>query len=359
MAHAQKKLIAGCKVQKQHRPALENIPETLMNSQIMINSPSNGKFVKQKPNSFGWDQNPASFVVNLKKSSSKGIPKASTEAHLIPYTFSPKSNTLSTKGISETSKSQDISSYVTSIKRQKSSKNSENLYKEHLFNTFQALKFVRKLPPVDLVQLQQKKVKIPRKPGFEQKKTVVFDLDETLVHCVDESNGSPDITLDVNFPTGEIIQAGVKIRPFAKECLVEVAKIFEVIVFTASHKCYADAVLDHLDPDKTLIHHRLYRDDCLVMKNIHIKDLRILRNRKLKDIVIVDNAAYSFAYQIENGIPIISWHDDPCDKELFNLIDYLKVLAKAKDVRDVNRDVFRMNSFYEDYIEEFVKSKTV
>lgn len=359
MAYEQKKSIAGGRVQKAQRPALENIPETIMNSQVMINSPINGKFGKQKTNSFSWDQNPASFVINLKKPSKKGIPKASTEAHLIPYTFSPKSNTLSTKGLRDTSKSQDISSYVTSIKKQKSSKTSEHLYKEHLFNTFQALKFVRKLPPVDLVQLQQKKVKIPRKPGFEHKKTIVFDLDETLVHCVDELNGEPDVKLDVIFPTGETIQAGVKIRPFAKECLAEAAKAFEVIVFTASHKCYADAVLDYLDPDKSLIHYRLYRENCLVMKNIHIKDLRILRSRKLKDVVIVDNAAYSFAYQMDNGIPIISWHDDPCDRELFNLIEYLKVLAKAKDVRDVNRDVFRMNSFYEDYIEEFVKSKNV
>ena len=41
------------------------------------------------------------------------------------------------------------------------------------------------------------------------------------------------------------------------------------------------------------------------------KDLRVI-NRPLKDIVLVDNAPYSYVYQLENGVPIIpySWGDD-------------------------------------------------
>ena len=45
------------------------------------------------------------------------------------------------------------------------------------------------------------------------------------------------------------IQAGVNIRPYVKECLIEANKHFEVIVFTASHSCYANVVLDYLDPN--------------------------------------------------------------------------------------------------------------
>lgn len=36
-----------------------------------------------------------------------------------------------------------------------------------------------------------------------------------------------------------IIQAGINIRPFAKEILQEISKYFEVIIFTASHSSYA------------------------------------------------------------------------------------------------------------------------
>jgi len=32
-------------------------------------------------------------------------------------------------------------------------------------------------------EIAHKKVKLPRRKGYENKKTVVFDLDETLIHC--------------------------------------------------------------------------------------------------------------------------------------------------------------------------------
>ena len=41
-------------------------------------------------------------------------------------------------------------------------------------------------------------------------KTIVFDLDETLIHCLQKAVGNPyllssvDVVLDVKFPTGEI-----------------------------------------------------------------------------------------------------------------------------------------------------------
>jgi hypothetical protein len=34
-----------------------------------------------------------------------------------------------------------------------------------------------------------------------EKKTLIFDMDETLVHCVDDlENDNPDIILDIDFP---------------------------------------------------------------------------------------------------------------------------------------------------------------
>ena len=53
-------------------------------------------------------------------------------------------------------------------------------------------------------------------------------------------------------------------RPHAQDILKALAANFEVIIFTASHSCYANVVLDYLDPTKTLIQHRLYREHCHV-----------------------------------------------------------------------------------------------
>lgn len=232
---------------------------------------------------------------------------------------------------------------------------SDRIYREHLFQTFQALKFVRTLPSVDTAQIRSKRTYLEKRKGWASRKTLIFDLDETLVHCCENlPQARPDVVLPITFPTGEVVNAGINIRPYARESLKEANRLFEVMVFTASHKCYADVVLDYLDPTGDLIHHRLYRDHCISVEGVLLKDLRIFGNRRLQDLVIVDNAAYSFAYQLDNGVPIISWHDDPYDRELYNLIDYMKVLAEAEDIRVVNRDTFHLSTFYEDYIEEFL-----
>jgi CTD small phosphatase-like protein 2 len=87
------------------------------------------------------------------------------------------------------------------------------------------------------------------------------------------------------------------VRPYAHECLRAANENFQVIVFTASQKPYADVVLDFLDPNHELIQHRLYRDSCVqTVEGVYVKDLRIIQNRELKDLVIVDNAVYSFGF---------------------------------------------------------------
>jgi CTD small phosphatase-like protein 2 len=67
---------------------------------------------------------------------------------------------------------------------------------------------------------------------------VIFDIDETLVHCGPMDDA--DFTVEVMVDTGEVAVAGVKIRPGAIECLRAASKLFEVMVFTASHQTYAD-----------------------------------------------------------------------------------------------------------------------
>lgn len=41
-----------------------------------------------------------------------------------------------------------------------------------------------------------------------------------------------------------------------------------------------------------------------------------MSNRELKDIILVDNLVHSFGLQIENGIPIVDFREDPKDREL-------------------------------------------
>jgi Dullard-like phosphatase family protein len=329
-------------------------------------SPKVGKKVIVKPIQFIVKRHKAKNSTPVGKNS--GTPTNRTNSR--EARNRPKTTNLEKKGMGkeENEAKPSLSSFVTSVKSAARSlppadeanirEKSEMLYKEHLFQTFQALKFVKTLQPVDMDQLREKRVSVPRRKGYENKKTVIFDLDETLVHCCDENTlTKPMIMLPVVFPNGETVQAGINIRPYVLDCLREVNKYFEVFVFTASHPCYANVVLDFIDPKKELIHQRFYRDSCVSMGGVFIKDLRIFANRSLKDMIIIDNAAYSFAYQLDNGIPIVSWHDDLYDKELFNLIDYLKALANVNDIREANEKTFHLQSFYDDYINEFLSNE--
>jgi TFIIF-interacting CTD phosphatase-like protein len=56
-----------------------------------------------------------------------------------------------------------------------------------------------------------------------------------------------------------IVTIDLNIRPHALTFLKKIAKKWEVIIFTASTQSYANAILDEIDPDHTIFHHRLYR----------------------------------------------------------------------------------------------------
>lgn len=127
------------------------------------------------------------------------------------------------------------------------------------------------------------------------------------------------------------------------------------MVFTSSAKEYANAVLDFVDPSRTLVHHRLFREHCTPHSDcFYIKDLRIL-DRDLKDVIIVDNAPYAFARQLDNGYPIKPFFDDGRDRELAVLSDYLALVAGAEDVRRANREKFKLEWLCGIDVERFLK----
>ncbi|KAL3925963.1 MAG: hypothetical protein SGILL_000064 [Bacillariaceae sp.] len=114
---------------------------------------------------------------------------------------------------------------------------------------FNPYAFIKSLPKYELVEPLRPPISLPPKDGAAPPVSLVLDLDETLVHCTVEAVDDADLVFPVVFH-GITYQVHVRLRPYLHEFLEKIAGKFEVIVFTASQKVYANELLNLIDPGK-------------------------------------------------------------------------------------------------------------
>lgn len=164
------------------------------------------------------------------------------------------------------------------------------------------------------------------------KKTLVLDLDETLVHSSFTYIPDADFIIDIELD-GATYKVYVRKRPGVDEFMRAVGKKFEVVIFTASLAKYADPLLDILDIDR-VVSKRLFREACVQHYGNYVKDLSLL-GRKLEHSIIIDNSPFSYMFQPDNAIPITSWFNDKNDRQLYDLLPFLDTLIDIDDVSTV------------------------
>jgi CTD small phosphatase-like protein 2 len=67
-------------------------------------------------------------------------------------------------------------------------------------------------------------------------------------------------------------------------------------------------------------------------------------------MLLVDNAAYSYLYQLENGIPIVPFYEDKDDEELLHLVRYVHEITALQEktqmtLRDLNHRYFQLTAY--------------
>jgi len=172
---------------------------------------------------------------------------------------------------------------------------------------------------------------LPPSPRSAHQKTLVLDLDETLVHSSFKPIAGADFIIPVEIDD-QIHQVYVLKRPGVDQFLKRMGEFYEVVVFTASLAKYADPVLDLLDKYK-VVKVRLFREACVHHKGNYVKDLGRM-GRDIRKIIILDNSPASYMFNPENAVPVESWFDDPNDNELIELIPILESMSRAEDVRE-------------------------
>ena len=244
---------------------------------------------------------------------------------------------------SSNSKLNYISKYYQNKNEPRNRLNEINMPKNSLYDSYTVYK-----PPRRIINLEDKN------NINHNKKMLILDLDETLVHSclkpiqIKGHSMQPDIFLKVKFHS-KYHNVYVLKRPFVDEFLEEMDKYYNIIIFTASVQEYADPLLDELDKKK-VIKVRYYRNSCTMDKNgKFVKDLGTLY-KDLSNVILLDNNPISYSVNKSNGLPIITWHFDKKDKELFKLIPVLQFLSNVKDVRNhipqfVESDMVNYNKF--------------
>ena len=181
----------------------------------------------------------------------------------------------------------------------------------------------------------------PQPEKSRGRKTLVLDLDETLVHSQFNQIKSPDYVIPVNID-GASCNIFVSKRPGVDNFLNVMSQYYEVVIFTASLSKYADPLMNQMDVNGVCTM-RLFREHCTYLQGVFTKDMSKI-GRNMKDAMILDNSPSAYMLQPECAVPIISWYDDPKDRQLFDLIPLFIQLSRINDCREAITRFVKNNS---------------
>jgi RNA polymerase II subunit A small phosphatase-like protein len=172
-------------------------------------------------------------------------------------------------------------------------------------------------------------------------KTLVLDLDETLIHA------STELPRPADFHVGPY---GVLRRPGVEAFLAFALAHFEHVgVWTASTTSYAIPVLDQL-VDRERLSFIWGRQRCTLRTHHEtrdtemIKDIRKLTRRRRfrkEQILFVDDTPAKLARSYGNLIAIRPFEGDPADRELLLLERYLRHIGDVPNVRVIEKRGWR------------------
>lgn len=167
-------------------------------------------------------------------------------------------------------------------------------------------------------------------------KTLVVNLNKTLVNY------------EYKFGRGfEILK-----RPGLLKFLAEMGQVYEIVIFGTEESNFVEEVCSKLDQFGVNIKYKLGKEATRLVNGKYVKDLSYL-NRDLRHVVVIDYNPDNVLFHPSNTIVIPEFKGDGKDRELVQMIVFLKELSKP-EVKDVRRELEKYGS-YKPYL-KFYKS---
>ena len=130
------------------------------------------------------------------------------------------------------------------------------------------------------------------------KPLLLLDMDETLLFTAINMERTSNTTLTIKSPKGVSLYIEIYLRPFLKRFLEKIKRYYNLGIFTASQRYYAEPCINHFDSKEgSYFCLKLYRDSCTKMScGTYVKNLKVLFGVfEANRILLVDNlvACYS------------------------------------------------------------------
>eukprot|EP00331_Platyophrya_macrostoma_P033846 CAMPEP_0176439356 /NCGR_PEP_ID=MMETSP0127-20121128/19892_1 /TAXON_ID=938130 /ORGANISM="Platyophrya macrostoma, Strain WH" /LENGTH=319 /DNA_ID=CAMNT_0017823605 /DNA_START=54 /DNA_END=1013 /DNA_ORIENTATION=- len=190
--------------------------------------------------------------------------------------------------------------------------------------------------------------RVPRRVSQEKygkefdktKKTLVFDLDQTLIYLTTEV---PSKAVDSVLISNEGSKSYAIKRPGLESFLKEMSVFYNICIYVGKKRKHAVDIVEAVGLAPYIF--EVYsREHCVkVSENTYMKSLMQL-GFSLSNTVFVDDSASQMRSQPLNGILIQAFKGDPFDGALDYLSMFLQKLAMEVDVRPVTDKLF---AFYE------------
>jgi RNA polymerase II subunit A small phosphatase-like protein len=182
------------------------------------------------------------------------------------------------------------------------------------------------------------------------KKLLILDLDETLIHTeVIPDHMSDQFDWDFKMESSNGSSYYTKKRPYLDQFLKFAFENFDIAVWTAASKDYAENILKNIGIDESNLKFLYTKENCTLRADNRngsytgqyygIKNLNKLKRKgyDLDQVLIVDDVLETAENNWGNLIRIKPYTYEREDTELLKLISYLEYIKNVNNVRSIEK----------------------